>query len=123
VFDVEFLDVVSLPGSLTTPGPDARRAESGLWYEILRPGTGAAPPSPDSIVGYTVTRWTASGRAKHDIRKPFRGRLSRIRDQTVRGGLELLTEGGAIRVWIPTEPEYASSPVAIDLELLSIETE
>jgi len=107
------------PGVMTT--------ESGLQYQIIEPGTGKAPAPTDKVtVNYLGTM--VDGKefdSSYKRGKPASFQLNGV----IKGwteGLQLIKEGGKIKLFIPPELAYGSrGPLAhraliFDVELVSI---
>jgi FKBP-type peptidyl-prolyl cis-trans isomerase len=133
-FDLELLAVYKAPARpvrLATPPPNARRTHSGLSYQILRKGTGAARPIATSLVQVHYTGWTADGTMFDS--SEARGLPPTFPvDGVMPGwteGLQLMVVGEKARFWIPSRLAYGArpespgtpaGPLVCDLELLAI---
>jgi len=131
VVDGQLVDVVhppSTPAELTAPPADATKTNSGLAYKILTPGTGAVHPRKRDKVLVNYSGWTTDGKMiDSSIVKGEPAELSL--DQVIPGwveGLELMTEGEKVRLWIPQKLAYkgqAGMPAGMlvfDVELIKI---
>jgi FKBP-type peptidyl-prolyl cis-trans isomerase FklB len=107
------------PGVVTTP--------SGLQYEIIEPGTGKVPSPTDQVsVHYRGTLVNGSEfDSSYSRGEPTSFRL----DGVIKGwteGLQLIKEGGKIRLVIPPELAYgergtlAHQTLVFDVELISV---
>jgi FKBP-type peptidyl-prolyl cis-trans isomerase len=133
VFDLELLDVHRSPAlpppTVSAPPEDAMKTESGLAYEVLRPGTGTRSPTALSQVTVHYTGWTTDG-------KMFDSSLVRGEPATfglsdvIPGwteGVQLMVEGERRRFWIPQELAYkgeAGQPAGMlvfDIELIAVQ--
>jgi FKBP-type peptidyl-prolyl cis-trans isomerase len=117
------------PADVAAPPADAKKTASGLAYKILKPGSGKDKPTATSKVVVHYTGWTTSGKA-------FDSSVSRNRPATIplekiplsgwREGLQLISVGGEIRMWIPQELAFNGKPgrpkgmLVFDVELLGI---
>lgn len=101
--------------------------ESGLQYQIIEPGTGKAPTATDKVtVNYQGT--LVDGKEFDSSYK--RGKPATFKlDGVVKGwteGLQLIKEGGKIKLFVPPELAYGDrGPLAhraliFDVELLSV---
>ena len=101
--------------------------ESGLQYQIIEPGTGKTPTATDKVtVNYQGT--LVDGKefdSSYKRGKPVSFKL----DGVVKGwteGLQLIKEGGKIKLFIPPELAYgdrgplANRALIFDVELLSV---
>jgi peptidylprolyl isomerase len=130
VIDAQLVDVVhppSTPADLTAP-PAATKTNSGLAYKILAPGTGTVHPRRRDKVVVNYSGWTTDGRMiDSSIVKGEPAELSL--EQVIPGwveGLEMMTEGEKVRLWIPQKLAYkgqAGLPAGMlvfDVELIKI---
>ena len=127
--DVELLAIeppaIPTPSDLNAPPADAIRTSTGLTYKILRPGTGADHPFPQSTVTIDYNGWTADGDLFDSsvLRKtPVEGRVDRFMPGFTEA-LRLMTIGEKRRLWIPEALAYfgVSPPYEVlifDVELL-----
>jgi FKBP-type peptidyl-prolyl cis-trans isomerase len=101
--------------------------ESGLQYQIIEPGTGKAPTATDKVtVNYQGT--LVDGKEFDSSYK--RGKPATFKlDGVVKGwteGLQLIKEGGKIKLFVPPELAYgdrgplANRALIFDVELLSV---
>ena len=87
--------------------PNVKKSESGLYYEILNPGTGAQPTQSDRVVvNYKGTlidgrQFDANDGADFFVRGVVKG---------FGEGLMLLKEGGKAKLYIPSELGYGDAP-------------
>lgn len=131
VVDGELVDIVpppTTPADVAAPPADAVTTKSGLAYKILQPGTGTAHPKRSSTVRVIYTGWTTDGHMFDTSivhGEPAEFRL----DAVIAGwteGLEMMTEGEKIRLWIPGNLAYkneAGKPhgtLVFDVELVHI---
>ena len=129
VFDVTLIDIPThAPADVKAPPADAKPAGNGVFYQVLRPGTGTHHPIKADTVTVHYTGWTTDG-------KMFDSSLTRgapssfALDRVIPGwaeGIELMVEGEKARFWIPERLAYkgASSPygdLVFDVELIKIQ--
>jgi peptidylprolyl isomerase len=129
VFDVTLVDLPTrAPADLERPSPDAKKTKSGLFYEVLKPGTGQRHPTRADRVVVNYTGWNTDG-------KMFDSSLVRGQpasfplDRVIPGwteGVQLMVEGEKMRFWIPerlayqgTQPPYGA--LVFDIELIKIQ--
>jgi peptidylprolyl isomerase len=131
VVDGELVDIVhrpATPADVAAPPADAIRTPSGLFYKILRPGTGAAHPGRHSKVVVDYNGWTTDGRMFDT--SVLRGDPAEFSlDEVIPGwieGIQLMTEGERVRFWIPEKIAYKGEKgkpagmLVFDVELLKI---
>jgi FKBP-type peptidyl-prolyl cis-trans isomerase len=133
VFDIELLDVRPTPAvappDVKAPPADARRTASGLAYKVLRPGTGTRMPRPGDQVLVHYSGWLTNG-------KLFDSSVSRGEpmslglNEVIPGwseGLQLMSEGERMRMWIPQEIAYKGEQgmprgmLVFDVELVRVQ--
>ncbi len=91
--------------------PDVEKSESGLYYKVLDPGTGAKPSMTDSVLVHykgTLIDGTQFD-SSYDRGAPATFRLN----QVVKGfgeGLTKIGAGGKIILYMPSELGYGNSP-------------
>jgi peptidylprolyl isomerase len=131
VVDAELVDVVhppATPDDVAAPLADATKTGSGLAYKVLAPGTGTVHPRKRDKVLVNYSGWTIDGKMfDSSIVKGEPVELSL--EQVIPGwveGIQLMTEGEKIRLWIPQKLAYkgeAGMPAGMlvfDVELLKI---
>jgi peptidylprolyl isomerase len=131
VVDAQLVDVVhppSTPADLAAPPADATKNSSGLAYKILAPGVGTVHPRKRDKVLVNYSGWTTDGKMiDSSIVKGEPAELSL--EQVIPGwveGLELMTEGEKVRLWIPQKLAYkgeAGMPAGMlvfEVELIKI---
>ena len=117
-----------LEGNANKPG--VIRTESGLQYEIVEPGTGRTPSPTDKVtVNYRGTQVNGEEfDSSYSRGKPATFQLNGV----IKGwteGLQLIKEGGKIKLFIPSELAYGGrGPLAhrtliFDVELISVGAE
>jgi peptidylprolyl isomerase len=133
VFDIELLDTrpspLIPPEDVKGPPKDAKKTATGLFYVVLRPGTGARHPNRFGRVTVHYTGWTTEGRMfDSSVTKgtPTTFQL----DGVIKGwteGVALMVEGERTRFWIPEKLAYdgkGDGPrgnLVFDIELIRIE--
>ncbi len=131
VVEGELVDIIpppTTPPDVAAPPADAITTKSGLAYKILRPGTGTVHPKRSSTVKVNYTGWTTDGHMFD---------TSIVRDEpaefplnaVIAGwteGLEMMTEGEKVRLWVPGNLAYKNEPgkphgmLVFDVELVRI---
>ncbi len=120
---------VAAPADVAAAPLDAARTPSGVWYKVLKPGTGAEHPTEDDLVVVHYTGWTTDGKMFDSsvVRGvPVRLGLGQV-IQGWRDGVRLMVAGETRRLWIPEHLAYqgrAGAPrgmLIFDVELLDIE--
>jgi peptidylprolyl isomerase len=132
VGDVELVAIVHppvTPPSVGAPPADATTTRSGLAYKILKPGTGKKHPRDSDYVRVNYSGWTADGKLFDST--ILRGNPAELGLNAVidgwREGMQLMTEGEVMRMWIPARLAYGRQPgkpqgmLVFDIELLAIE--
>lgn len=131
VIDTELVEIIHrppVPDDVAAPPADATRTKSGLAYVVLHPGTGDQHPSRRSTVVVHYTGWTTSGRMFDS--SVMRGEPAEFPlEGVIRGwteGLQLMTVGEKVRMWIPGKLAYGQKRgmphgmLVFDVELLGI---
>ena len=128
VFDVTLLDMpLRAPADVKAPPSDATESKSGLYYKVLRPGTGQRHPKKIDEVTVHYTGWTTDGKmfdSSYTRGEPMTLPLDRV----IAGwaeGIELMVEGEKARLWIPEKLAYkGKNPpygmLVFDIELIRI---
>ncbi|MEO8218354.1 MAG: FKBP-type peptidyl-prolyl cis-trans isomerase [Acidobacteriota bacterium] len=131
VIDTELVEIIHppvTPPDVAGPPEDALVTESGLSYRILRPGTGSQHPKRHDRVVVHYSGWTTDGSlfdtsitrgepAEFDLRNVIPGWTE---------GLQLITAGGRIRLWVPARLAYKNERgkpqgmLVFDIELIAI---
>jgi FKBP-type peptidyl-prolyl cis-trans isomerase len=121
------LTPIPAPDDVASPASDATRTESGLFYKVLIPGSGATPAALDRV-NVHYTGWTIDG-------EMFDSSVAKGTPATfgvgevIAGwteGLQLMQEGATHRLWIPEALAYrgvAGRPAGMlvfDVELLAV---
>jgi FKBP-type peptidyl-prolyl cis-trans isomerase len=121
-------DPPPVPNDVAAPPKGAKKTAKGVFYKVLKPGTGKARPKVEQIVRVHYTGWTTDG-------KMFDSSV--VRDSPARfplgnviagwtDGLQTMVVGETTRFWIPEELAYKGregSPkgmLVFDVELLEI---
>jgi FKBP-type peptidyl-prolyl cis-trans isomerase len=134
-FDVELLEIVSppeVPSDVKEAPASAKKTASGLFYRVLKKGTGKDHPTATSRVKVHYSGWTTDG-------KMFDSSVSRGEpatfglNQVIPGwteGVQLMVVGEKTRFWIPGKLAYGDTPkrpgapsgqLTFDIELLDIQ--
>ncbi len=135
VYETELVEVKKMPEPPPTPKDvkappkDAKKTEKGVFYKVLKKGTGTAKPNDKSKVKVHYTGWTTDG-------KMFDSSVTRGKpitfglDNVIPGwtdGLQTMTVGEKARMWIPEELAYKGKPgrpqgmLVFEVELLEID--
>ncbi|GAB4512403.1 MAG: hypothetical protein Tsb0020_30420 [Haliangiales bacterium] len=135
VFDVELLSVNQkpepppVPDDVAEPPKDAKKTEKGVFYKVLKAGTGTDKPTAASKVEVHYTGWTTDG-------KMFDSSITRGEPASFSlgavipgwtDGLQTMVVGEKTRFWIPEELAYKGrrgapqGMLVFDVELLKIE--
>ncbi len=128
VFDVTLLDMpLRTPADVKAPPDDATQTKSGLYYKVLRPGTGQRHPTKADEVTVQYTGWTTDGKmfdSSYTRGEPMTLPLDRV----IAGwteGVPLMVEGEKTRFWVPEKLAYkGKNPpygmLVFDIELIRI---
>jgi FKBP-type peptidyl-prolyl cis-trans isomerase len=131
VVDGELVDIVHPPATpvdVVAPPGDAVKMPSGLAYKILNPGNGTAHPGRNDKVLVHYSGWTTDGRmfdSSVTRGEPVEFGLGEVIPGWTQG-LQLMTAGEKVRLWIPEKLAYkgqAGKPAGMlvfDVELLRI---
>ena len=133
VFDIELLDLRTTPATpppdVAAPPVDAVSTSSGIYYKVIKPGTGTKHPTARDSVTVHYSGWTTAGMVfDSTILKgnPVTLDLTNV----IRGwaeGLQLMVEGERTRFWIPEKLAYKGERgkprgmLVFDIDLLTIE--
>lgn len=133
VFDIELLDVRPDPGTpppdVAAPPPDATSTSSGLYYKVIKAGTGKGHPAARSNVTVHYSGWTTAG-ALFDSTVVKGTAITLDLNNVIRGwteGLQLMVEGERTRFWIPEKLAYKGERgkprgmLVFDIDLIKIE--
>ena len=135
VFDVELLEIKSMPEpppvpkDVAAPPKDAKKTEKGVFYKVLKKGTGTAKPVPTSKVKVHYTGWTTDGKmfdSSVTRGKPITFGLNGVIPGWT-DGMQTMVVGQKTRFWIPAEMAYKDKPgrpqgmLVFDVELLEID--
>ena len=136
VFDVELIKITpapeppQVPADVAAAPADATKTASGLAIKFLEKGTkeGRLQPGPISLVQVHYTGWTTSGEMFDS--SVTRGRPAMFPlNRVIAGwteGLQLMTEGDKVRLWVPEEHAYKGQPgkpqgmLVFDIELIRV---
>ena len=128
VFDVTLLDMpLRTPADVKAPPDDATATKSGLYYKVLRPGTGQRHPKKIDEVVVQYTGWTTDGKM-FDSSYAKDGPMTLPLDRVIAGwteGMSLMVEGEKARFWIPEKLAYKGKQapygmLVFDIELIRI---
>jgi len=133
VFDIELLDVRPNPSTPPTdvaaPPADATSTASGLYYKVIKVGTGKGHPDARSNVTVHYNGWTTAGALiDSSVLKGVPTTLDL--NNVIRGwteGLQLMVEGERTRFWIPEKLAYKGERgkprgmLVFDIDLIKIE--
>ncbi len=132
VYEFELLSITEKPTPPETP-PDvakppanAKKTRAGVFYRVLKPGTGKEHPDPRSVVKVHYTGWTTDGEMFDS--SVTRGKpASFTLDRVIPGwtdGLQTMVTGEHTRFWIPEKLAYQGKPntpqgmLVFDVELI-----
>ena len=131
VFDVKLISFAepplasSTPTDFKVPPSSAKQTASGLYYEVLKPGTGKSHPTEISTVIVNYSGWSEIGKQFDGSGgKPATFRLDRVIPGWTEG-IQLMVEGEKRRFWIPESLAYqGEGPIdgdlVFDIELIKI---
>ena len=131
VFDIELLDTRRAPNvappDVKAPPEDAKRTVSGLFYKVLKPGTGVRKPGPFQRVTVHYTGWTSDGKMFDS--SVARGMPATLNlDEVIKGwteGMQMMVEGERTRFWIPENLAYKGEApkgmLVFDVDLIKIQ--
>jgi FKBP-type peptidyl-prolyl cis-trans isomerase len=136
-FDVELLEITAppkppeTPTDVAAPPPTAKKTESGLYYRVIKKGTGKEHPTATSRVRVHYSGWTKDGKLFDS--SVTRGEPTSFGlNQVIPGwteGVQLMVVGEKTRFWIPGKLAYGDEPkrpgapagqLTFDVELLDI---
>jgi peptidylprolyl isomerase len=133
VFDIELLDVRPNPSTpppdVATPPADAASTSSGLYYKVIKAGTGNGHPTARDNVTVHYNGWTTAG-ALFDSTVLKGTPITLDLNNVIRGwteGLQLMVEGERTRFWIPERLAYKGERgkprgmLVFDIDLIKIE--
>jgi len=96
--------------------PDVKQTASGLQYQILEPGKGKAPKATDTVlVNYRGT--LLDGKefdSSYKRNEPIEFPLNRVIPGWTEG-VQLIKEGGKIRLFIPPDLAYGARGAGADI--------
>jgi FKBP-type peptidyl-prolyl cis-trans isomerase len=135
VFDVELVEIKQMPEpppvpkDVAAPPRDAKKTDKGVFYKVLKKGTGKDKPTATSKVQVHYSGWTTDG-------KMFDSSVTRGKpitfglDAVIPGwtdGMQTMVVGQKTRFWIPEELAYKGKPgrpqgmLVFEVELLAID--
>ncbi|MBK9071456.1 MAG: FKBP-type peptidyl-prolyl cis-trans isomerase [Myxococcales bacterium] len=119
------------PAAVAAPPKDAQKTAKGVFYKVLKKGTGTAKPVAADTVEVHYTGWTTDGRMfdssvvrGEPTQFPLGGVIPGWTD-----GLQVMTVGEKTLFWIPEELAYKGKPgrpqgmLVFEVELLTINPE
>ena len=118
----------AVPADVAKPPADALKTPKGVFYKVLKAGTGKVHPTANDTVKVNYTGWTTDGKMfdssvvrKHPATFSLHGVIAGWTD-----GIPVMTVGEKARFWIPEELAYKGAPgqpqgmLVFDVELLDI---
>ena len=134
-FDLELLSIIKAPATpadLTSPPASATRTSSGLAYQVLKSGSGAAHPSLKNKVVVHFSCWRADGRLFESTEMGNHPALVTLATAPAgwREALPLMVPGEKTRFWIPAALAFGEKPanrfnppgdLTYDIELLAVQ--
>jgi len=133
VFDIELLDIRPTPNvappDVAAPPADATGTASGLYYKVIKPGTGTRHPAARDSVTVHYSGWTTAGQL-FDSTVVKGAPVTLDLTNVIRGwteGLQLMVEGERTRFWIPEKAAYKGERgkprgmLVFDIDLIKIE--
>ncbi len=118
----------AVPKDVAKPTPDAKKTAKGVFYKVLKPGTGQTHPTPEQIVRVHYTGWTTDGKMFDSsvVRgSPVRFPLTNVIPGWT-DGLQTMVVGETTRFWIAESMAYQGSDrgpkgmLVFDVELFEI---
>jgi peptidylprolyl isomerase len=133
VFDIELLDTRRTPNvappDVAAPPADAKSTPSGLYYKVIKAGTGTRRPTARDNVTVHYSGWTTAGEL-FDSTVVKGAPVTLDLNNVIRGwteGLQLMVEGERTRFWIPEKSAYRGERgkprgmLVFDIDLIKIE--
>ena len=136
VYEVELTEIKKnpepppVPRDVAAPPKDAKKTAKGVWYKVLKAGTGKEHPKAIDTVVVDYTGWTTDGQMFDT--SATRGQPARFPLNGVIAGwtdaVALMVVGETTRMWIPEELAYRGAPgkpqgmLVFDIELVRIVT-
>lgn len=91
--------------------PNVKKTESGILYDIIEPGSDVKPAATDKVqVSY---KGELKDGTEFDNSEKHGGSVTFGLNQVIPGwseGLQLIGEGGKIKLWIPSDLAYGANP-------------
>jgi FKBP-type peptidyl-prolyl cis-trans isomerase len=140
VFDVELLNITKtpapppppeVPADVKAPPKTAKKTKTGIYYRVLKKGTGKDHPAATSTVEVHYSGWTTDGKMfdssvtrGQPTSFPLNGVIAGWTE-----GVQLMTVGEKTRFWIPGNLAYGEKDdgsgrpygmLVFDIELLGI---
>jgi len=134
VYDLELVSIEkqpappAVPKDVAAPPKNAKKTEKGVFYKVMKKGTGKEHPVAESTVKVHYTGWTTDGRmfdSSVTRGQPAEFSLGRVIPGWT-DGLQTMVVGESTRFWIPEEMAYRGQPgkpegmLVFDIELLEI---
>jgi len=133
VFDIELIAIRRTPNvpppDVAAPPADATSTSSGLYYKVIKAGTGTRRPSARDSVTVHYSGWTTAGEL-FDSTVVKGAPVTLDLNNVIRGwteGLQLMVEGERTRFWIPEKAAYKGERgkprgmLVFDIDLIKIE--
>ena len=133
--DLELVSIIKAPATppdLTTPPAGAMMLPSAVRMQVLEPGKGLKHPTLTSRINVHYTAWTSQGRMFETT--VMSGHPASMLLGTAvpgwRDGIQTMTQGEKVRLWIPAALAYREAAAAkqspagnlvYDIELLRID--
>jgi len=117
------------PPDVAAPPADATSTSSGLYYKVIKAGTGTRRPSARDSVTVHYSGWTTAGEL-FDSTVVKGAPVTLDLNNVIRGwteGLQLMVEGERTRFWIPEKAAYKGERgkprgmLVFDIDLIKIE--
>jgi len=134
-FELQLASVTKLeqppaaPPDVAKPPPNAQKTPKGVFYKVLKKGTGDKKPTGTDQVSVHYTGWTTDGKRFDSSLPEGKPRQFRVTG-VIPGWTDALLQmvvGDKWRIWIPEELAYKGAPnrpqgmLVFDVELLGIE--
>jgi FKBP-type peptidyl-prolyl cis-trans isomerase len=111
---VEILRAPPTPSDLRPPAQGVLKLRSGVWMQILKPGTGSSHPSVTSWLTLDYTGWTSDGKLFESTVLVKHPRLMLL-GTALPGWQEALAgmvAGEKVRLWVPAALAYGEKPAS-----------
>jgi peptidylprolyl isomerase len=134
-YEIELLQIAKAaadpppaPADVAKPDADAKKTDKGVFYKVLKAGTGGAHPKPTDVIKLNYTGWTTDGRMfDSSVLRPVPAEFSLM--GVIEGWKDAIPQisvGDTARLWVPEELAYKGAPnrpqgmLVFDIELLGI---